>query len=206
MAGTGLFNFPGAPTGGAGAGSFLGYQNGSGGYSSTPVTAAQGAATAPAAPNANPYNSQIASQYMQGLTNQFNQANTANQNQLNQMMGIANNYGQGQIAASNQLGAQQEAQSGQNMQSRGLGNSTVMQGMDNSIQGQTQIRNAGINDQMAQLQLGVLGQNTIQQPNLSAYAQLASQPGAFSGNNGVSALLGAMSKMNYGGATVAPAK
>lgn len=207
----GLFNFPGAMTGSP---NNPGYYGGDAAHPFTSGFETPGAPSvaqlnAPApvqAPNANPYSPQVASSYMQGLTNQFNQANAANKAQLNQMMGVANGYGQGQIAASDQLGQQQQAQGQQTMASRGLYNSTVAQGLNNSIQGQTAVRDAGIHDQMAQLQLGVLGQNQIKGPDLGAYAQLASQPGAFSGNNGVSALMGAMSKLNYGGATVAPAK
>jgi hypothetical protein len=134
---------------------------------------------------------------MQGLQKQWNGALQANQQQLGQMMGIANNYGQGQNNASNQLGQQQQAEGQQTMANRGLYNSTVAQGLNNSVQGQTQLRNSQINDQTANLQLGVLGQNTIKYPDLSAYAQLASQPGAFSGQNGASAMLGALSKLSY---------
>lgn len=145
------------------------------------------------------YNPAVAQTYANQLASQWNQARAANQAQLSQMQGIAAGYGQGQIAQSNQLTQQQQAEGQQTMAQRGLYNSTVAQGVNMAAQNAGAIRNAGINDQTAQLQLGVLGQNQISYPNLSAYAQLASQPGAFSGNSGVSALLGAMGKFNFGG-------
>lgn len=145
------------------------------------------------------FNPQIAQSYATALTNQWNQARAANQQQLNQMMGITSGYGQGQLAQSAQLTGQQQAEGAQTMAQRGLYNSTVAQGVNQAAQNAGAIRDAGIHDQMAQLQLGVLGQNTIQYPNMGAYAQLMSQPGAFSGNSGIGTLLGAMSKMSYGG-------
>lgn len=223
--GWGAFGFGGGPAGtmSGGAGlqgtSAYGWQPGAAGLTS-PYSAAGmantvntlmgsqggGGGSAPAAPNAG-FNPQVAQQYAKQLTSQWNQAKQANQAQLQQMQGLAAGYGQGQLNASNQLTQQQVAQGQQNMAQRGLYNSTVAQGVQQGAQSLGNLRNSQINDATTQLQLGVLGQNQIQYPNLGAYASLMSQPGAFSGNSGISTLLGALTNLNYGnGSGATPAK
>jgi len=186
---------------------FGGYQWPDGSYHSMPYSnqaaGAAGAASGGAGAGGGPqfgFNPQIASSYAKALSSQWNQARQANQQQLQTMLGLSQNYGQGQLAQSAQLTQQQNAAGQQNMASRGLYNSTIAQGLANANTGQQQIRDSQIKDMQTQQQLGIYGQNQITYPNLSAFAQLASQPGAFSGNSGIGALMGAMSKFNYGGA------
>jgi hypothetical protein len=142
------------------------------------------------------------------------QANTAMYNTVNgeynqdkadlsggyaQMLGLTSNLGASETAQNQQLTQQQTSDATQRAISQGLGNTSVLSGMQQGAQNQGQIRQLGINNQVANQQLGVLNtsisgmqnnalaQQNFQErvsnpyPNTSGYLQAIQMGGSGSG-------------------------
>lgn len=73
-----------------------------------------------------------------------------------QMLGLTQNLGASETAQNQQLTQQQTSDATQRAISQGLGNTSVLSGMQQGAQNQGQIRQLGINNQVANQQLGVL--------------------------------------------------
>lgn len=116
-----------------------------------------------------------------------------------QMLGLTSNLGASETAQNQQLTQQQTSDATQRAISQGLGNTSVMSGMQQGAQNQGQIRQLGINNQVANQQLGVLNtsisgmqnnalaQQNFQErvsnpyPNTSGYLQAIQMGGSGSG-------------------------
>lgn len=73
-----------------------------------------------------------------------------------QMLGLTSNLGSSETAQNQQLTQQQTSDATQRAISQGLGNTTVLSGMQQGAQNAGQLRQLGINNQVANQQLGVL--------------------------------------------------
>lgn len=116
-----------------------------------------------------------------------------------QMLGLTQNLGASETAQNQQLTQQQTSDATQRAISQGLGNTSVLSGMQQGAQNQGQIRQLGINNQVANQQLGVLNtsisgmqnnalaQQNFQErvsnpyPNTSGYLQAIQMGGSGSG-------------------------
>jgi hypothetical protein len=92
------------------------------------------------------------------------------------MMQLAQQFGQSQLMNNQVQLRQQQAAGQQSLVNRGLGNSTVVDAVNQNAQDQSLRRQADIGERQAQLQLNVLGDTTIAPPDLAMYAQLFSAP------------------------------
>lgn len=143
---------------------------------------------------------QQANQQMYNTVNgEFNQNKADLSGGYAQMLGLTQNLGASETAQNQQLTQQQTSDATQRAISQGLGNTTVMSGMQQGAQNQGQLRQLGINNQVAQQQLGVLNtsisgmqQNSLNQagfqervsnpyPNTSGYLQAIQMGGSGSG-------------------------
>lgn len=143
---------------------------------------------------------QQANQQMYNTVNgEFNQNKADLSGGYAQMLGLTQNLGASETAQNQQLTQQQTSDATQRAISQGLGNTTVLSGMQQGAQNQGQLRQLGINNQVAQQQLGVLNtsisgmqQNSLNQagfqervsnpyPNTSGYLQAIQMGGSGSG-------------------------
>ncbi len=143
---------------------------------------------------------QKANQQMYNTVNsEYNQDKSNLSGGYAQMLGLTQNLGASETAQNQQLTQQQTSDATQRAISQGLGNTSVLSGMQQGAQNQGQIRQLGINNQVANQQLGVLNtsisgmqQNAINQqnfqervsnpyPNTSGYMQAIQMGGSGAG-------------------------
>lgn len=109
------------------------------------------------------------------------QQSTANYQQqfkarYDKLMGLAGQFGAAQTQQNADLLRQQQAQGQNSLVGRGLGNSTVVNAVQQNAQNQAQLRNAQASDQQTQMQMGVVNDVQPTAPNYQMYSQLLSQP------------------------------
>jgi hypothetical protein len=104
-----------------------------------------------------------------------NQANQANQQRYQDILGMYSNLGKTGEARIAENEAQQQAKSTQDLTSRGLGNTTITGAMSRGIASDAEFARQGLQEQVAQLQGGVMERKTEQGPNLGLYASLIQQ-------------------------------
>jgi hypothetical protein len=128
------------------------------------------------------------------------QASTANYQQqfkarYDKLMGLASQFGAAQQQQNADLLRQQSAQGQNSLVSRGLGNSTVVNAVQQNAQNQAQLRNAQSADEVTKMQMGATQDIQPQAPNYQMYASMLSQPhtGSYAG------LLKAQPKFNLFG-------
>jgi hypothetical protein len=145
-----------------------------------------GAPGTPGAPagggGANPGQLANVAKFMQ----QQQQQNLAdNQARLDKIMGLAGQFGQTAL----QQNADQTRRAGGQVTSslvgRGLGNTTVLDTMQQGVQRQGQQQANAIGEQVAGMQAGILERVQQPGPDLGLYANLLMQPGALNGKNNV---------------------
>jgi hypothetical protein len=101
-----------------------------------------------------------------------NQANQANQQRYKDVLGMYSNLGQSGAQQIQQQTAQQQAQSTQDLTSRGLGNTTITGAMSRGINQAGQQNLLGLQEGLAGQEAGVMERMTQQGPDLSMYANL----------------------------------
>lgn len=106
------------------------------------------------------------------------EANAANEARYQQLLELAQRFGQSMLADNAMLTQQQMASAGSNLASRGLGNSTIVNAIQGGIQRQGQMQANRIQDLLLNNQMGIIERRTDQHPNLGLLAQLLMQPGA----------------------------
>lgn len=112
------------------------------------------------------------------LTGQFAQANQANEARYNKLLGLAQQYGQTQRRQNQQLTQQQQASAQQSLTNRGLGNSTIVDSVQQGVARAGQDRQMDIDQRVAEQQSGIIERRTDQGPDLSMYLQLLTRLGA----------------------------
>lgn len=113
-----------------------------------------------------------------GVQDQWNQAQAANAARFKRIMMLAKQFGATALSDNAVNTKNLQAQAGQDLIGRGLGNSSVVSTVKSGIAQRGQ-RNAGsIKEGTAGLKMNALQQQQDQYPNLSAYAQLMQQPRA----------------------------
>lgn len=105
------------------------------------------------------------------------------QARYNKLMSLAQQFGAGQQQQNADLLRQQSAQGQNSLVSRGLGNSTVVNAVQQNAQNQAAERNAQAANQVTQMQTQATADIQPQAPNYSMYANLLSQPhtGSYAG-------------------------
>jgi hypothetical protein len=117
------------------------------------------------------------------------------------LMGLATQFGASQQQQSADMLKQQMAAGQQDLVSRGLGNSTIVNSVNQSAQDLNQRRLADIGERSANLQMGVVQDTVPQAPDMGMYSQLFSQ--ARTGGN---PLIPSLPMFDlYGGQAAAPA-
>jgi hypothetical protein len=111
-------------------------------------------------------------------------ANAANEARYQKLMELAQQFGVTQQRQNQQLTQQQLAGGTQGLISRGLGNSTVLDTMQQGILRQGQDRGMDIGQRVAELQMGPVERRQDVGPNLGMYANLLATPGAMGGAMG----------------------
>jgi hypothetical protein len=101
-----------------------------------------------------------------------NQANTANQQRYQDVLGMYSNLGQTESQAIAEQGQQQQAKSTQDLMARGLGNTTVTGAMSRGIASDTQSQQTQLQEGLAAKEAGVMQSMNQQGPDMSMYANL----------------------------------
>ena len=115
------------------------------------------------------------------ITGMQDKSRSENQARLDQMMKLAGTYGQSANTRNDELtrNAQQAAQ--QNLTTRGLGNTTVVNNVQQNVARQGQEQQRAILEQQSRLQMGVLDGVSTPYPDMGLYASLLGQGGASAG-------------------------
>jgi hypothetical protein len=104
-----------------------------------------------------------------------------NKARLDKILGYADLYGQTQLRNITEQTAQQGAAATQNLMSRGLGNSTIVNSVQAGIQNDAQNQRAAVGEQQGMMKAGVLQGVSNPYPDLGMYASLLMKPGALTG-------------------------
>lgn len=132
------------------------------------------------------------------LQKSFDAANQANQQRYEKMIALAQQFGVAQTAAANRQHTQELAAGQQSLVGRGLGNSTIVNGVQTAANARHQETLAGINEKAAALELGVHQQHQEIGPDLAMYLQAFSAKRAPSGGGFAAGGGGGMSYATLG--------
>jgi hypothetical protein len=116
------------------------------------------------------------------FTTAQNAANQANQQRYQDILKLYSGLGQSRATEIANQGAQQQASATQGLTSRGLGNTTVTSAVSRGINTDTSNQQTALQEQIAQLQGGVMERVNQQGPDLGMYSNLLQQ--MMSGNQG----------------------
>lgn len=112
---------------------------------------------------------------MKQLTAAQNQANAANQQRYQDILGMYSTLGQSGAQQIQEQTAQQQAKSTADLTSRGLGNTTITSAMGNQIASLGQSNQLALQESLTGKEAGVMEAMNQQGPNLSMYANLIQQ-------------------------------
>jgi len=102
-------------------------------------------------------------------------ANTANEQRYQDILGLYGNLGQAGMTRIGQAEQQGQAQSTQDLTSRGLGNTTITGAMSRGISGEAELQRQQLQEGVAMQKAGVMERRTDQGPDMSMYANLIGQ-------------------------------
>jgi hypothetical protein len=110
------------------------------------------------------------------LQDQWKKAQKANQERFQKMLDLASQFGASQTAAAQDAHRQQLGMMNNSLVSRGLGNSTVRQGVQMTADKNLQQSLQGIQEKKANLTMGVYQQQQDEYPDLAMYLNAFSRP------------------------------
>lgn len=129
-------------------------------------------------PQANPYQSVFGNTPMgKSVLDSWNQANIANAQRERDALSLIAGTGQSQIEQINQNAALAQGNAAQNLTSRGLGNTTVVDNIQQGIAGDAAMQRRQVEDHKAGTLANLLYQRTDRGPDMGLLAQLLAQGG-----------------------------